>query len=56
MPSHQIRVQQNNCDHVFPYMHMRDKLDFDDLNDGRKCCLCGINYDKAMNRKPRSDA
>ena len=41
MPSHQIRVQQNNCDHKFI--------------DSRICLKCGIHIDKLMKLGPEWD-
>lgn len=39
MPSHQIRVQQNNCNHEWYYYF--DQLNAEFLKEYRKCIKCG---------------
>ncbi len=40
MPSHQIRIQQNNCEHNWWYY--TDQLDIEPAKDYKKCIKCNI--------------
>jgi hypothetical protein len=52
MPSHQIRVQQNNCNHKFPTVSYLKYDPFHPLfEDNRVCEKCEIKYDKVYKRK-----
>lgn len=53
MPSHQERVNQNNCEHLWPIMGT-EFIEMD-IKDGRKCIKCGADWDKVHKTKFAKD-